>query len=194
MHVFYELFVSFLFQRNEQKLLNQVALLLEEHLDKFKLLKSPDESEQKPTTQCVQLREDDFVEDCANHESAVQFCVKFNCGVFGEFRQELVLDFGGQSYLSQCLNVSVMSDDLRGKQESPRQSVSCQILDWSVENMKLVLCPELIDGEDLRQQYNIPRDILDPTTLEEFTRETYCKLWHDILFFEEYHICDEVAR
>ena len=171
--------------------MNQVAFLLDENLDKFKLLKNPDESEETQTTQCVELSEDDFVDDLENHESAVQFCVKFYSEVFGEFNQELVLDFGDEQYLHHTLEVSVTSDEF---QESLPKTVSCQILEWSLENMKLVLCPELFDPESLREQYNIPNDLFDPSKFKEFTRDTYCKLWHHILFIEEQHIQKEVAR
>ncbi len=141
--------------------------------------------------------EEDFVENTAKQESAVQFCIQFSSSVFGDFEQKLVFDFGNGSVLSRSLHVSVVNEDICGSNEaSSSRTTFCHIVEWSVEKMELVLCKDLVelDSDGLCKRYIIPSDLPDPAQIGEFKRETYCKLWHDILSIEEQHIQMEVAR
>lgn len=177
-------------------LLSQVAFLLETHLDKFKFLRSATQN-RSSNTESVQLLGKDFVDDLAKQESAVQFCIQFSSSVFGDFEQKLVFDFGHGSVLALPLYVSVVSKDIcSSKDDFSTRTTYCSILEWSVEKMELVLCEDLIgvDSSGLCEQYSIPNVLPDPAESVEFTRETYCKLWHDIMFLEEEHIQAEVAR
>ena len=178
-------------------LLRQVAFLLDTHLDKFKFRRNLREN-CSSNMQSVQLLEKDFVENSAKQESAVQFCIQFSSDVFGDFQQKLVFDFGCGSVLARSLYVSVISKDICSSNEGPSSRTTyCRILELSVEKMELILCKDLVglDLDGLCERYNIPKDLpADPAESVEFTRETYCKLWHDILFIEEQHIQMEVAR
>jgi hypothetical protein len=172
--------------------LSEVSFLFETHLDKFKFLGNS-EANFSPNMQSIRFLEEDFVEDSAKQESAVQFCVQFSSEVFGDFKQKLVFDFGRDSILARTLYVSVVSKDIS---RVPSRSTYCHISEWSVEKMELVRCKELmeLDSEGVCDQYSIPDVLPDPSKIEEFKRETYCKLWHDILSIEEQHIQMEVAR
>ena len=147
--------------------------------------------------QSIQLCARDFVENPSKQEVAVQFCVQFSSGVFGDFEQKLVFDFGNSLVLARTLRVSVVSEDICSNEEDcSSRTRYCRVLDWSVEKMELMLCKDLLrlDPDGLTEQYNIPDDLPDPSVFVEFTRETYCKLWHDILYIEEKYIQEEVAR
>ncbi len=147
--------------------------------------------------QSIRLVEEDFVENTAKQESAVQLCVQFSSSVYGDFEQKLVFDFGNGSVLVRSLHVSVVNKDICGSKEaSLSRTTYCHIVEWSVEKMELVLCKDLveIDSDGLCEQYIIPSDLPDPAQITEFKRKTYCKLWHDILSIEEQHIQMEVAR
>ena len=177
--------------------LRQVAFLLETHLDKFKFLRRQEQTRSNPNMQSIQLCERDFVENPSKREVAVQFCVQFSSGVFGDFEQKLVFDFGDSLVLARTLRVSVVSEDVCSNEEvSSSRTRYCRVLDWSVDKMELVLCKDLLklDPDGLTEQYNIPDDLPDPSVFVEFTRDTYCKLWHDILYIEEKCIQEEVAR
>ena len=174
--------------------MKQVALLYESHLDKFKLLSSPDaEKDPDAMTQNLEFCEENFVEDSDKHEAAVQFCVKFSSGTFGEFPQLLVLDFGGQYYLRHSLEATVVSSDAFSSPEPP-PSVVCQILEWSIDELNLVPCPKLLEHLDFSGKYNVPYDLPESKGMEEFTPTNYCKLWHTILFIEEMGINREISR
>ena len=148
--------------------------------------------------QSIQLCAGDFVENPTKQEVAVQFCVQFSSGVFGDFEQKLVFDFGNNLVLARTLRVSVVSEDICSNEEvSSSRTRYCRVVDWSVEKMELVLCKDLLrlDPDGLTEQYNIPDDLPDSSSMSvEFTRETYSKLWHDILYIEEKYIQEEVAR
>ena len=100
--------------------------------------------------------------------------------------------------LARSLDVSVVSKDVdSSKEDSSSRTSRCHILEWSEKEMELVKCEDLIeiDLDGLCDQYSIPVHVsLNPAECAEFTRETYCKLWHDILFIEEKYIQEEVAR
>ncbi|XP_028391336.1 uncharacterized protein LOC114516141 isoform X3 [Dendronephthya gigantea] len=181
-------------QRNFQLLLSQVAFLLETHLDKFKLLRCNETTKHSSTVQCVRFQEEDFIEDSAKNESAVQFSIQFSSGVFGDFEQKLVFDFGQGSVLVRPLFVSVVSKDF-SRAESSRTRY-CHIAEWSVDKMELVPCKELMrwDLEGLCERYSIPDILPDPAKCPAFSREKYCNIWHQILLIEERHIRTEVAR
>ncbi|XP_028391332.1 LOW QUALITY PROTEIN: uncharacterized protein LOC114516140 [Dendronephthya gigantea] len=181
-------------QRNFQLMLSQVAFLLETHLDKFKLLRCNETSKHSSTAQCVRFQKEDFIEDSAKNESAVQFCIQFSSGVFGDFEQKLVFDFGQGSVLVRPLFVSVVSKDT-SKEKSSRTRY-CHIAEWSVDKMELVPCKELMrwDLEGLCERYSIPDVLPDPAKCPAFSREKYCNIWHQILLIEEKHIGTEVAR
>ena len=160
-------------------------------MDKFKFLRSPGKKHFS-NAQSIWLLEEDFVENSGKQESVVQFCIQFSSDVFGDFQQKLVFDFGLGLVLARSLCVSVISEDTcTSKEDSLSRTAYCSILEWSVEKMELVRCE---DSDDLCEQHSIPNVLPDPAAFVEFTRETYCKLWHDILFIEEQHIQAEVAR
>ena len=164
-------------------------------MDKFKFLRSPT-ADRSSNMESIQLLEEDFVEDSGKQQSAVQFCVQFSSGVFGEFEQKLVFDFGHGSVLVRSLFASVVSKDIGNSDKDTSRAVYCCILEWSEEKVELVLCKDLsgLDLDGLSGQYGIPHVLPNPSKLVEFKRETYCKLWHDILFIEEKHVRREVAR
>ena len=121
---------------------------------------------------------------------------KFNDGCY-QFKQTLAFDFGGGLVLARSLYVSVLIKDMYSSKEDTSSRTSyCHILEWSEEEMELVKCKDLIemDLDGLFDQYSIPDVLPDPSGCTEFTRETYCKLWHDILFIEEQYIQREVKR
>ena len=169
-----------------------MSFLLETHLDKFEFLSSSIKNGSS-NTQRIRLVQEDFVEDSAKQESAVQFCVKFSSRVFGDFEQKLVFDFGCGSILARSLYVSVVSEDVCNV---PPRTTYCRILEWSLEEMELVLCKDLIalDSDGLCAQYNVPKVLPDPSKIGKYKRATYCKRWHEILFIEEQRIQMEVAR
>ena len=108
-----------------------------------------------------------------------------------------MFDFDHDLVLARSLDVSVVSKDVdSSKEDSSSRTSYCHILEWSEEEMELVKCKDLIeiDHDGLCDQYSIPDVLPDPSECKEFTRETYCKLWHDILFIEEKYIQEEVAR
>jgi hypothetical protein len=161
---------------------------LETHLDKFKFSSG---------VESIQLLKEDSVADSLRQESAVQFCVQFSSSVFGDFEQKLVFDFGGGTVLARTLYVSVVSEDIcNSTEDPPSRTTYCYILEWSEEKMELILCNNLMgkDSESLCEQYSIPNSLPDPSEITEFKRETYCELWHNILFVEEEHIRAEVGR
>ena len=165
-------------------------------MDKFKFLRIPTQ-ERLSNTESIQLNEENFVEDSGKQQSAVQFRVQFSSAVFGDFEQKLVFDFGQGSVLVRSLFATVVSKDICSNDEdAPSRTVYCCILEWSEEKMELVLCKDLIglDLDGLFGQYGIPNVLPNPSKLVEFKRETYCKLWHDILFIEEKHVRREVSR
>ena len=165
-------------------------------MDKFTFL-SRTEGNCSSNEQSIRLLEEDFVEDFTRQESAVQFRIQFSSKVFGDFKQTLVFDFGGGLVLARSLYVSVLFKDMYSSKEDTSSRTSyCHILEWSEEEMELVKCKDLIemDLDGLFDQYSIPDVLPDPSECAEFTRETYCKLWHDILFIEEQHIQREVKR
>ena len=161
-------------------------------MDKFKFLRSSIK-DGSSNMHSVRLLDEDFVEDSAKQESAVQFRVEFSSSVYGNFEQKLVFDFGGSLVLARSLYVSVVSEDFCNV---PPRTTYCRILEWSLQEMQLVLCKDLIalDSDGVCAQYNVPNVLPDPSEIGEFKRETYCKLWHEILFIEEKHIQMEVAR
>ena len=174
----------------------EVAFLSETHLDKFTFLSRTD-GNCSSNVQSIRLLEEDFVEDIARQETAVQFRIQFSSKVFGDFRQTLVFDFGNGLVLARSLNVSIVSRDMYSSKEvSSSRTSYCHILEWSEEEIELVKCKNLIelDLDGLCDQYSIPDALPDLSGCTEFTRETYCKLWHDILFIEEEYIQKEVAR
>ena len=175
--------------------LSQVAFLFETHLDKFKFLRRNGRQKQSVNLQSFHFLDEDFVEDVARNESAVQFCVQFSSGVFGDFKQELVFDFGNDNVLVRSIFVSVVSKDISEEEPSSRTTF-CRISEWSVDKMELVPCKELtgMDHNGLCEQYSIPNVWPDPPECSEFSCETYCSIWHEILFIEEKHIQEEVAR
>ena len=165
-------------------------------MDKFTFLRSPTEN---PSSKKggILLFEEDFVEVTGKQESAVQFCVQFSTGELDEFEQKLAFDFGRGSVLVRSLSVSVVSTDTcNNKEDLSLHTSYCCIPEWSEEKLELVLCGDLmrmnVDG--LCDQYSIPDVLPDPSECTEFTRETYCKLWHDILFTEEEHVHREITR
>ncbi len=168
-------------------------------MDKFKFLCNPGKN-CSSNVQSIRLVEEDFVENTAKQESAVQFCIQFSSTVFGDFKQKLVFDFGNGSVLARSLHVSVVSKDICGcNEDSSSRATYFSILEWSMEKMELMLCKDLIgmDSDGLRQQYIIPKNLPYPAQFVEFKvfkRETYRKFWHYILFIEEQHIQREVAR
>ena len=108
-----------------------------------------------------------------------------------------MFDFGLDSVLARPLEVSVVSKDVdSSKEDSSSRTSYCHILEWSEEEMELVKCEDLIeiDLDGACDHYCVPDVLPDPSECAEFTRETYCKLWHDILFTEEEYIQREVAR
>ena len=177
-------------------MLSQVAFLSEIHLDKFTFL-SRTEGNCSSNVQSIRLLEEDFVDDIARQESAVQVRIKFSSKVFGDFRQTLVFDFGYGLVLARSLSVSILSRDMySSKQVFSSRTSYCHILEWSEEEMELVNCIDLpeMDLDRLCDQYSIPDVLPDLSGCTDFTRETYCKLWHDILFIEEQYIQRELAR
>ena len=165
-------------------------------MDKFTFLSGTEEN-CAVNVQSIRLLEEDFVEDITKQESAVQFRVQFSSKVFGVFKQTLVFDFDHDLVLTRSLDVSVVSKDVdSSKEDSSSRTSYCHILEWSEEEMELVKCKDLIeiDHDGLCDQYSIPDVLPDPSECAEFTSETYCKLWHDILFIEEKYIQEEVAR
>ena len=164
-------------------------------MDKFTFLSSRDRN-CSSTVQSIRLLEEDFVEDFTEQKSAVQFRIQFSSKVFGVFKQALVFDFD-TLVLARSLDVSVVSKDVdSSKEDSSSRTSYCHILEWSEEEMELVKCEDLIeiDVNGVCDQYCIPDVLPDPSECAEFTRETYCKLWHDVLFTEEEYIQREVAR
>ena len=165
-------------------------------MDKFKFLRGPGQN-QSSSMESVQLLKNDFVVDSAKQELAAQFCVQFSTSVFGDFQQKLVFDFGGSKILARPLYVSVVGEDIcNSKDEPSSRTTYCNILKWSVEKMELMLCNDLMEqnSDSLCEQYCIPDVLPDPSQFREFKRDTYCKLWHDILFIEEEHIQAEIGR
>ena len=164
-------------------------------MDKFTLL-SRTEGNSSSTVQSIRLREEDFVEDFTRQESAVQFRIQFSSKVFGNFKQTLVFDFD-TLVLARSLDVSVVSKDVdSSKEETSSRTSYCHILEWSEEDMELIKCKDLIemDMDGLCDQYSIPDVLPGPSECAEFTSETYCKLWHHVLYTEEGYIQREVAR
>ena len=130
-------------------------------------------------------------------ELTVQFCIHFSSDIFGDFKQKLVFDFGSDMILVRSLFVSVMNKNICSNDEDLLSRTRyCCILEWSEEKMELVPCKDLLrmDVDGLCEQYSIPDVLPDPSECVEFTRETYCHHWHDILFIEEEYIQREVAR
>ena len=165
-------------------------------MDKFQFLRSPTQN-CSLNTESIQFRKKNFGRDSGKQESTVKFWVKFSSGVFGDFKQKLVFDFGRGLVLVRSLSVSVVCKDICSSDEgTSSRTAYCCILEWSEEEMELVKCKDMIEKDlvGLCDQYSIPNDLPDPSGCTEFTRETYCKLWHDILFIEEQHVLSEVAR
>ena len=165
-------------------------------MDKFTFL-SRTEGNCSLNVQSIRLHEEDFVEDIDRQESAVQFRIQFSSKVLGDFRQTLLFDFGNGLVLARSLNVLIVSRDMyNSKEVSSSRTSYCNILEWSEEEMELVKCKDLVEMnlDGLCDQYSIPDALPDLSGCTEFTRETYCKLWHDILFIEEKHIQREVKR
>ena len=166
-------------------------------MDKFQFLRSPTQ-DHLSNTDSIQFHKQDFVEDSRNKELVVQFCVQFSSGVFGDFEQKLVFEFGQGVVLVRSLFVSVVSKDIcsSGESTSSSRAAHCCVLKWSEKEMELVKCKDLIkmDLTGLCEHYSIPDVLPDPLEFTEFTRKAYCKLWHDILFIEEEFIQREVAR
>ena len=176
--------------------LSQVAFLLETHLDKFKFLRNTSQNHTS-NLQSIRFLDEDFVEDSVKHESAVQFGVQFCSSVFGDFEQKLVFDFGHGSVLFRSLFVSVMSKEIcHSKEDESLRRTVCRISEWSVEDMELVLCRDRLelDPVGLSEQYSIPSNVPVPSKLMKLTRESYCEIWHQILFIEEQYIRKEVGR
>ena len=177
-------------------MLSEVAFLWETHLDKFQFIRTPEEKD-SPGTQSIPFLEDDFVEYPSMHKAAVQFCVQFSSDVLGNFRQKLLFDFGNDMILSRLLNVSVVSEEICiSKDEYLPSTTFCRILEWSEEEMELVGCKDFqgMDPDGLCEKYKNEDALPDPAEIGEFTRNTYCKQWHDVLFHEEQYIEKEVAR
>ena len=170
--------------------------MFETHLDKFKFLPIPTK-DRSPNVENVHLLGKDFFKESGGQKSVVEFSVQFSSGVFGDFEQKLVFDFGQGLVLVRPLFASVVTKDIcsSGQGTSSRAAYCCT-LEWSEKEMELVKCKDFIemDLDGLCDQYCIPDVLPDPSECAEFTRETYCKLWHDILFIEEKYIQEEVAR
>ena len=170
--------------------------MFETHLDKFKFLRIPTK-DPSPNVENVHLLGKDFFKESGKQKSVLEFSVQFSSGVFGDFEQKLVFDFGQGLVLARPLFASVVTKDICSSgQDTSSRTAYCCTLEWSEEEMELVKCKDLIekDLDGLCDQYCIPDVLPDPSECAEFTRETYCKLWHDILFIEEQHVQNEVAR
>ena len=169
---------------------------METHLDKFKLLFRGEKQRPSPNWHNAHLFEEDFVKDVATNESAVQFRIQFSSGVFGEFEQKLAFDFGNDNVLVCSIFVSVVSKDISEEEPSSRTKTYCRVVKWSVDEMELVPCGELMgmDLDGLCERYGIPNVLPDPAGCSEFSHETYCNIWHKILFIEERHVRAEVGR
>lgn len=145
----------------------------------------------------IQFLEKDFVANTERQELSVQFCIQFSSDIFGDFKQRLVFDFGSDLILVRSLFVSVISKNIcNGDEDLSSRTRYCCILEWSEEKMELVPCKDLLrmDLDGLCEQYSIPNVLPDPSECAEFTRETYCQHWHDVLFIEEEYIQREIAR
>lgn len=140
----------------------------------------------------IQFLEKDFVANTERQELSVQFCIQFSSDIFGDFKQRLVFDFGSDLILVRSLFVSVISKNICIGDED----LSSRTRYWSEEKMELVPCKDLLrmDLDGLCEQYSIPNVLPDPSECAEFTRETYCQHWHDVLFIEEEYIQREIAR
>ena len=156
-------------------------------MDKFTFLRSQDQ-DHLSNMRGILLLDEDFVEVSGTSERAFQFCVRFSSGEFGDFEEKLVFDFGRGSILFRSLVVSFASES--------RNKENVAYVEWSEETLELVLCRDLkgMDSDGLCDQYSIPDALPDPAECAELTRETYCKIWHDILFTEEQHVQREIAR
>ena len=145
---------------------------------------------------CIEFVEQDFVEAAEKQELVVQFRIQFSSSVFGDFKQKIVFDFGQDLILVRSLFVSVISKNICSSiEDPPSRTRYCCIWEWSEEMMELVPCKDLLGMDlDLCDQYSIPDVLPDPSECAEFTRETYCQHWHDILFIEEEYIQREIAR
>ena len=176
--------------------MKQIAFLFETHLDKFKFLPIPTK-DLSPNVENVHLLGKDFFKESGKQKLVVEFSVQFSSGVFGDFEQKLVFDFGYGLVLARPLFASVVTKDIcsRGQDTSSRTAYCCT-LEWSEKEMELVKCKNSIerDLDGLCDQYSIPDVLPNPSECAEFTPKTYCKLWHDILFTEEQHVQNEVAR
>ena len=166
------------------------------HLDRFKFLNNPGASS-NPSSSQHSLRfsvGNNLIENSSKKTLVARFGVHFSSEVFGVFEQKLIFDFGNRSVLSRKIKVSVVSKEILPNEEMLVKR--CRIVDWSLDSVEVVKCDDLLylDEEGLCDLYPIPDVHPAPSEIPEFSSETYCESWHNILYTEEEYIKKEIAR